>query len=199
MGNLFVVVGNANLDNKMVSLRRIRKCLSSKCLNLLAVVALLWRDNVGQFSVRVAPWRKTAYRILEQFEDTGGVRDKCAGPRRKKLSVQHKRKYPEVQENSAPSGTTDSVSTCAAWKICRDDLSLFPYKMQVSQPLSEDGMSKCCAFEEYRTLLQDNPRVFNGVLVCFRRNPDAIQELETAIQPETEAIYTETLRKVMNN
>jgi hypothetical protein len=37
----------------------------------------------------------------------------------------------------------------AAWKICRDDVSLFQYKMHQSQPLSEDGISRRYASEEH--------------------------------------------------
>jgi hypothetical protein len=33
------------------------------------------------------------------------------------------------------------VSTSNAWKICHDEL-LFPHKIQLSQPLSEDGMAR---------------------------------------------------------
>jgi hypothetical protein len=55
------------------------------------------------------------------------------------------------------------ISTSTSWKICRDDLSLFPYKMQLSQPLSEDGIARRNAFAwEYGVLLEDKPRIFNA-------------------------------------
>jgi hypothetical protein len=54
------------------------------------------------------------------------------------------------------------VSTSNAWKICHDDLSLFPYEMQLSQPLSEDGIARCYAFaREYGALLKDSSGVLN--------------------------------------
>jgi hypothetical protein len=37
------------------------------------------------------------------------------------------------------------TSSSTAWKICRDGLPLFPYKMKLSQPLSEDGTARRCA------------------------------------------------------
>jgi hypothetical protein len=38
------------------------------------------------------------------------------------------------------------VSSSTAWEICRDYLSSFPYKVQLSQPLWEDGRARCRAF-----------------------------------------------------
>jgi hypothetical protein len=53
------------------------------------------------------------------------------------------------------------VSTSTAWKICCNDL-LFPYKMHLSQPLSEDGRARCYTIaKEYGALLEDNPGVLN--------------------------------------
>jgi hypothetical protein len=52
------------------------------------------------------------------------------------------------------------ISSSAAWKTCRDDLSLFPYKMQPSQPLVEAGMARRYAFmRDYGSLMEDNPGV----------------------------------------
>jgi hypothetical protein len=54
------------------------------------------------------------------------------------------------------------VSTSTAWKICRHDLSLFSYKMQLSQPLSEDGIGRRYAFtRQCAALLEGNPGVLN--------------------------------------
>jgi hypothetical protein len=54
------------------------------------------------------------------------------------------------------------VSTRRAWKNCRDDLLLFPYKMQLSQPLSEDGIARRHAVaREYGALLEETPGVLN--------------------------------------
>jgi hypothetical protein len=54
------------------------------------------------------------------------------------------------------------VSTSTAWKICPDDLSLIPCKMQLSQLLSEDGKARRYAFaKKYGALLEDNPGVLN--------------------------------------
>jgi hypothetical protein len=53
-------------------------------------------------------------------------------------------------------------STNTSCKICHDDLSLIPYIIQLSQPLSEDGIAKRCAFGRgYRILLENNPGVLN--------------------------------------
>jgi hypothetical protein len=52
-------------------------------------------------------------------------------------------------------------SNNSAWKICRDDLS-FPYNMQRSQPLSEDGKARRYAFvRTCGALLEDNRATLN--------------------------------------
>jgi hypothetical protein len=43
-------------------------------------------------------------------------------------------------------------------------------------------------------ILEDNPGIFN--VQVFQKNPNAIPELKTAIQSETEATCTDTLSKV---
>jgi riboflavin biosynthesis pyrimidine reductase len=54
------------------------------------------------------------------------------------------------------------VSTSTAWKICRDEMLLFLYKMQMNQPLVEGGIARLCAFAmEYRALLENNTGVMN--------------------------------------
>jgi hypothetical protein len=58
--------------------------------------------------------------------------------------------------------TTDGVSTGNSWKICPEDLSLFPYRKQKSQPLSEDGIARRYAFARvYKALLEDSAGVLN--------------------------------------
>jgi hypothetical protein len=53
------------------------------------------------------------------------------------------------------------VSSSTAWKICRDDLSLYQYKMQVSKPL-EDGIMRLYTFAtEYGALLEGSPRMLH--------------------------------------
>jgi hypothetical protein len=57
------------------------------------------------------------------------------------------------------------ISTSTAWKICHDDLSL-PYKMQLSQPLSEDRIMSYYAFvKEYEAGLEEIWGVLN--VTCF--------------------------------
>jgi hypothetical protein len=65
----------------------------------------------------------------------------------KKLSV-HARKAIKTSPTKSVRRLVQQigVSTSTAWKICRDDLSLFSYKMQLSQPLSEDRIGRRYAF-----------------------------------------------------
>jgi hypothetical protein len=101
-GNLFVDVGKANLGNKMMSYTTYQKVFIIKLFKSSGGSSTaVERECRPQFSVRVAPSRNTIYRILKQFEDTDGVRDKRARPRknvnaahlfaRKKLSAQNRR------------------------------------------------------------------------------------------------------------
>jgi hypothetical protein len=54
------------------------------------------------------------------------------------------------------------VSTCTAWKIWLDDLSLFPYETQLTQPLSEDRIQRYYAFvKEKGALLEDSQAILN--------------------------------------
>jgi hypothetical protein len=54
------------------------------------------------------------------------------------------------------------VSASTEWKICRHGLPLSPYKMQLSQPLSEHGMGRRRGFaREYGTLLEEIPGGLN--------------------------------------
>jgi hypothetical protein len=59
-------------------------------------------------------------------------------------------------------GQQFGVSTSTAWKICCDDLLLFPYKMQLSWQVSEDGIARYFAFaRENGALLDDSLGVLN--------------------------------------
>jgi hypothetical protein len=79
-----------------------------------------------------------------------------------KLSVQHEGSNKKCKKNCASLTQRIGVSTSTAWEICRDDLSLFQYKIQLSQQFSGDGMARNCAFaSEYGALLEDNPGVLN--------------------------------------
>jgi hypothetical protein len=61
----------------------------------------------------------------------------------------------------ATSGTTDWYLYLRRVEICRDYL-LLPCKMQLSQPLSEDGIARHCTFSrDYFALLEDSPGVLN--------------------------------------
>jgi hypothetical protein len=53
--------------------------------------------------------------------------------------MQHGRQYPE---KSVRLSQEIGVSTRPAREICRDDLSLFPHKMQLSQPMSGEGIER---------------------------------------------------------
>jgi hypothetical protein len=64
------------------------------------------------------------------------------------------------------------VSTSTARKICRDDLSMFPYKIELNQPLPEDGIRRPYAIaREFEALLEDNLGIMNVAWVsneaCF--------------------------------
>jgi hypothetical protein len=55
------------------------------------------------------------------------------------------------------------ISTSTAWKICHEALSLFPYKMQLSQSLLEDGIVWRYAFaREYGALAKGNLCALNA-------------------------------------
>jgi hypothetical protein len=51
------------------------------------------------------------------------------------------------------------VSASNAWEICRDDLSLFLYKTQLSLPLPEEGIVEMLWLWD-GALLEDSPGVF---------------------------------------
>jgi hypothetical protein len=58
------------------------------------------------------------------------------------------------------------VSICAAWKFCRYDLSMFPYKIQLSHLLPEDGITRPYA-REFEALLEDNPGILNATWFSY--------------------------------
>jgi predicted DNA-binding transcriptional regulator AlpA len=129
LGNLFVAVDPT--DQKVFVIKTFYSsggfCVAVK------------RQYRREFSVRVAPSRDTIYRIIKQFEEAGSVCDKCAKGLKRNASV----RMEEV--GAAREAVTRSprksvrrlaqqigASTSTAWRVCRDDLSLFPYKMQLS-------------------------------------------------------------------
>jgi hypothetical protein len=77
------------------------------------------------------------------------------------------------------------VSTCSAWKICRDDLPLFPCRMQLTPPLSEDGIVRHSAFaREYRSQLEDSPGVLNVTLFSDEAHSKMDAYIATQEPPE---------------
>jgi hypothetical protein len=85
-GNLFVAVGNAEINKRWRRIRRIRESLLSKPYTVLVVLALLWRDSIEIFLFELHH-RDTVYQIVKQFEGTGSVCHKRAKGRRSRASV----------------------------------------------------------------------------------------------------------------
>ena len=120
-----------------------------------------------EFNVRDAPSRDSIYRFIRQFEATGSVSDV-----RKGHSGRPSIRSPDVL-NAANTAITRSpqkslrrlsqqlhVSYSTSRKVYLTDLSLFLYNIQLSQPLSEDGIDRRYNFsKEYGALLEENPNV----------------------------------------
>jgi hypothetical protein len=68
------------------------------------------------------------------------------------------------KSNCATFSTTDcSLTISTTWTICRDDVSLCPYKMRLSATvgrMSSDMLRFC---EEYGAILENNPGVLNTI------------------------------------
>jgi hypothetical protein len=61
------------------------------------------------------------------------------------LAVQLRRQWQDVQKNCVPHLRQQIVfSATTAYDMVDDDLSLFPYRKQLSHPLSEDRGVKVC-------------------------------------------------------
>jgi hypothetical protein len=123
-----------------------------------------------EFSVRVASLRDTVYQIVKQFQETGRLRDKRATAHRPSTSVLMVEVVGAAREAVTRNPTINfrrldqqiGASTSTAWEICLDDLSLFPYWMCLSQPLSKDRIAKRYALaKEYEALMKENPGVLN--------------------------------------
>lgn len=55
----------------------------------------------------------------------------------------------------------NETSTSTAWEICHDGLPLSPYRMQLSQPLSETEQRRVTLCEGVRNATEDNPGVLD--------------------------------------
>jgi hypothetical protein len=78
LGNIFVVVGNAELSNNMASYAMNKKMFVIKTFFTSAAV---WRQYHQVLSVSVAPLSDTIYLIVKQYEETENMCDKHAKER----------------------------------------------------------------------------------------------------------------------
>lgn len=125
------------------------------------------RKSLEEFIIRDAPSRDSIYRFIRQFEATGSVCDM-----RKYHSGSPSIRSPDVVNEADMAMTRGPrksirrlsqqlrVSYSTARKICSTDLSLFPYKIQLSLSLSQDGTDRRFNFcNEDGALLEENPNL----------------------------------------
>lgn len=136
----------------------------------------LLRKWSSAFKNRPKPERNTVYALIEKFEKTGSVGDdkesmaSAIKTQRTPEKIEQARalmdQHPTTSVRKLAQQVDVSVGT--AWAINRKDLNIFPYKLQVGQPLTQESCAKRLDFANaVCEALDDNEPLFDPKKIIF--------------------------------
>lgn len=116
---------------------------------------------------RPKPSPSTLESLVIKFRETGSVADNHETRANRELPVRTPELIEETRKIVSKEPTLSirnlarkiGVSSSTAWKICRKDLELFPYKSQMLQRLSEQSIAKRMAFASEMCQLIDEKKI----------------------------------------
>ncbi len=129
--------------------------------NLKEVLRLYWE----QFNVLCPKWpsKSVIIRTVKKFETMGRVHDNKAGKVGAKQTTRSEENINQARKIMCATPQTSitrvareiGISVASAHRIIKADISIFPYKIQVHQALSQVSIGKCLNFamSSARTLM----------------------------------------------
>ena len=128
---------------------------------------LLLRKWSSTFKNSEKPSRSTVMNLIQKFEATGSVADDKEGMASKKVTVRTPEKVAAVSailENQPSTSIRQlasqaEVSVGTAWTILRKAIGLYPYKLQIWQPLTPESCAERVEFTYLICNMLDTPDV----------------------------------------
>ncbi|XP_015793382.1 uncharacterized protein LOC107369929 [Tetranychus urticae] len=125
----------------------------------------LLRKWSSAYKNKPKPQAATVMALIRKWEATGSVQDDTKGMASAKVTQRTPEKIEQARAimDAEPSTSVRQlaqqvdVSVGTAWRINRKDLNIFPYKMQVGQPLEQESCEKRVAFANEICEVLDTP------------------------------------------